>query len=130
MLEALAGAIMKFAHGTGSIVLATVITILTMNMLAGDQYLSIVIPGRMYKQIYDDQGLHPKCLSRVLEDAGTLTSPLIPWNSCGLFMSGTLGVSTWAYAPWAFLNILNPLISIFYGFTGITMEKVDSSKAA
>ena len=78
----------------------------------------------MYKQIYADRGLHPKNLSRVLEDAGTLTSPLVPWNSCGLFMSGTLGVATLAYLPYCFLNLVNPLVSIFYGFTGITMEKL------
>lgn len=124
MLEAIASSIMKLAHGTGSLVLATIITIIAMNMMAGDQYLAIVIPGRMYRQIYEDRGLHPKNLSRVLEDAGTLTSPLVPWNSCGLFMSGTLGVATLVYLPYCFLNLINPLVSIFYGFTGITMEKL------
>ncbi len=124
MLEAIASSIMKLAHGTGSLVLATIITIIAMNMMAGDQYLAIVIPGRMYRQIYADRGLHPKNLSRVLEDAGTLTSPLVPWNSCGLFMSGTLGVATLVYLPYCFLNLINPLVSIFYGFTGITMEKL------
>ncbi|SCZ78332.1 Na+/H+ antiporter NhaC [Acidaminobacter hydrogenoformans] len=124
MLEAIASSILKLAHGTGSLVLATIITIIAMNMMAGDQYLAIVIPGRMYRQVYADRGLHPKNLSRVLEDAGTLTSPLVPWNSCGLFMSGTLGVATLVYLPYCFLNLINPLISIFYGFTGITMEKL------
>lgn len=124
MLNAIAEYILKFAHSTGSLVLATIITIIAMNMMAGDQYLAIVIPGRMYKQIYADRGLHPKNLSRILEDAGTLTSPLVPWNSCGLFMSGTLGVATLVYLPYCFLNLINPLISIFYGYTGITMEKL------
>lgn len=91
------------------------------------KYLSIVVPGRMYKPMYDELGLHPKNLSRVLEDSGTLTSPLIPWNTCGAFMYSTLGVHPFAYAPYAFLNLINPLISIFYGYTGITMEKVDPS---
>jgi NhaC family Na+:H+ antiporter len=127
MLEAIAETILKMAHGTGSLVLATVITIIAMNMMAGDQYLAIVIPGRMYKQVYADRGLHPKNLSRVLEDAGTLTSPLVPWNSCGLFMSGTLGVATLVYLPYCFLNLINPFISIFYGFTGITMEKLPTA---
>ncbi len=127
MLEAIARAILKLANGTGSLVLATIITIIAMNMMAGDQYLSIVIPGRMYKKIYDERGLHPKNLSRVLEDAGTLTSPLVPWNSCALFMSGTLGVATLAYLPYAYLNLINPLVSIFYGFTGITMEKLPAA---
>ena len=84
-----------------------------------------VPPGRMYKKSFDDFGLHPKNLSRVLEDAGTLSSPLIPWNSCGAFMGATLGVSPLLYLPYAFLNLINPVVSIFYGYTGITMEKAD-----
>jgi len=124
MLRAIAGKILTFANSTGSLVLSTVLTSIAINLVAGDQYLSIVIPGRMYKEIYDEKGLHPKNLSRVLEDSGTLTSPLIPWNTCGAFMYETLGVHPFAYLPYAFLNLLNPLISIFYGYTGITMEKV------
>lgn len=130
MLEAIASQLLKLAKSTGSLVVATILTIIAMNILAGDQYLAIVIPGRMFKDIYAERGLAPKNLSRVLEDAGTLTSPLIPWNSCGLFMSGTLGVATVAYAPYCFLNILNPLISIFYGFTGITMAKLEVEQVA
>ncbi|MGB3366811.1 MAG: Na+/H+ antiporter NhaC [Acidaminobacteraceae bacterium] len=130
MLEAIAAELLKYAKSTGSLVLATVLTIISMNLLAGDQYLAIVIPGRMFKEIYEDRGLAPKNLSRVLEDAGTLTSVLVPWNSCGLFMSSTLGVATVAYAPYAFLNILNPIISVFYGFTGITMTKLEVDLAA
>lgn len=129
MLQAIANAILKLANSTGSIVLATILTAIAINLVAGDQYLSIVIPGRMYKDIYDKRGLHPKNLSRVLEDSGTLTSPLIPWNTCGAFMHETLGVHPFAYAPYAFLNLINPLISIFYGYTGITMEKVKDTEA-
>lgn len=129
-LEAIARAILKFAHSTGSLVLATIITIICINVLAGDQYLSIVIPGRMYKGIFEERNLAPKNLSRCLEDAGTLTSPLVPWNTCGSFMATTLGVATFAYAPYCFLNLINPLVSIFYGFTGITMEKLDKTKVA
>ncbi len=124
MLQSVADQILKFATNTGNLVLSTILTIIAMNILAGDQYLSIVVPGRMYKNMFDDRKLHPKNLSRVLEDAGTLTSPLIPWNTCGLFMASTLGVATVAYLPFAFLNLLNPLVSIFYGYTGLTMEKV------
>ncbi len=130
MLEAIARSILKLANGTGSLVVATIVTVIGMNLMAGDQYLSIVIPGRMYKQIYQERGLHPKNLSRVLEDAGTLTSPLVPWNTCGIFMAGTLGVATLAYLPYAYLNLINPLVSIFYGFTGITMEKLPEAEAA
>lgn len=129
-LEAMARFFMKFAKNTGSLVLVTILTVISINIVAGDQYLSIVIPGRMYKGIFEERGLAPKNLSRVLEDSGTLTSPLVPWNTCGTFMSGTLGVATFAYLPYCFLNLINPLVSIFYGFTGITMEKLDKSKAA
>lgn len=125
MLEALASVILRFAKSTGTLVVATILTALGMNVLAGDQYLSIVIPGRMYKDAYDKRGLAPKNLSRVLEDSGTLTSALIPWNTCGAFMIGTLGLAPWTYVPYCFLNLINPLVSIFYGFTGITMEKVE-----
>ncbi|PAB56370.1 Na+/H+ antiporter NhaC [Anaeromicrobium sediminis] len=124
MLHAIAEYILKFANSTGSLVLSTILTAIAINLVAGDQYLSIVIPGRMYKEIYDEKGLHPKNLSRVLEDSGTLTSPLVPWNTCGSFMWKTLGVHPFAFLPYAFLNLLNPLVSIFYGYTGITMEKV------
>lgn len=125
MLVAIAKKILSFADDTGSLVLATILTSIATNLVAGDQYLSIVISGRMYKRIYDERGLHPKNLSRALEDSGTLTSPLIPWNTCGAFMYKTLSVHPFAFAPYAFLNILNPLISIFYAYTGLTMEKID-----
>ncbi len=130
MLEALAGVILGFAKSTGTLVLSVIITAIGMNVLAGDQYLSIVIPGRMFKTAFDDRGLAPKNLSRCLEDSGTLTSPLIPWNTCGAFMIGTLGLAPWTYVPYCFLNLINPLVSIFYGFTGITMEKIKVEEVA
>lgn len=129
MLESLANVILKLAKSTGSLVVATILTALGMNILAGDQYLSIVIPGRMFKDAYAERNLAPKNLSRVLEDSGTLTSPLIPWNTCGAFMIGALGLAPWTYVPYCFLNLINPLVSIFYGYTGITMEKLDKTKA-
>ncbi len=129
MLEALANVILGFAKSTGSLVVATILTALGMNILAGDQYLSIVIPGRMFKDAYDKRGLAPKNLSRVLEDSGTLTSALIPWNTCGAFMIATLGLAPWTYVPYCFLNLINPFVSIFYGFTGITMEKVEGAES-
>ena len=125
MLEALASVILGLAKSTGTLVLSVVVTALGMNILAGDQYLSIVIPGRMFKTAFDERGLAPKNLSRILEDSGTLTSPLIPWNTCGAFMIGTLGLAPWTYVPYCFLNLINPLVSIFYGFTGITMAKLE-----
>ena len=123
MLEVIAGSLLRMVKGTGSLVATTVASCIGMNAVASDQYISIVIPGRMYKNAFDKRGLDPKNLSRALEDSGTMTSPLIPWNSCGAFMWATLGVYPLAYLPYAFLNLLTPVVSIFYGFTGITMEK-------
>ena len=128
MLEVLARAFLKRVRRTGSLVATTIFSSIGMNIIASDQYMAIVIPGRMYKKAFDAQGLHPKNLSRCLEDAGTLSSPLIPWNSCGAFMHATLGVNPLLYLPYAFLNLANPLVSIFYGYTGITMEKVEEEE--
>jgi len=128
MLESIAAAILKAARSTGSLVVATISTCISMNIIAPDQFLSIVVPGRMYKDAYDKRGLHPKNLSRCLEDSGTLSSPLVPWNTCGAFMSATLGIHAFAYLPFAFLNLMNPIVSIFYGYTGITMHKMENIK--
>ncbi|MEG0919654.1 MAG: Na+/H+ antiporter NhaC [Anaerovoracaceae bacterium] len=129
MLATLANSLLKFAKGTGSLITVTVFSCVVVNALAADQYLSIILPGRMYKEAYEDRRLKSKNLSRVLEDAGTITSCLIPWNTCGATMQTFLGVKTWGapgvgYGWWAFLNLINPLVSIFYGFTGFTMEKM------
>ncbi|MFH1766019.1 MAG: Na+/H+ antiporter NhaC [Gemmatimonadota bacterium] len=125
MLERLAAAILNLARSTGSLIAVTIFSCFGMNVLASDQYLAIIVPGRMYRGAYLKRGLHPKNLSRALEDSATLTSPLIPWNTCGAYMSGVLGVSCFTYLPFAFLNLLSPLISMFYGFTGITIEKIE-----
>ncbi len=125
MLEAIAQSILKLAKGTGSLILITILSSIFTNLVTGDQYLSIVVPGRMYKNAYKERLLHPKNLSRTLEDAGTLTSSLIPWNTCGAYMWTTLGVHPFAYLPYAFLNLINPIIAIIYGYLGFTIEKVD-----
>jgi NhaC family Na+:H+ antiporter len=124
MLETIAKSLLKRVRRTGSLVATTIFSCIGMNAIASDQYIAIVIPGRMYKSAFDAHKLHPKNLSRCLEDSGTLSSPLIPWNSCGAFMWATLGINPLVYLPYAFLNLTNPLVSIFYGYTGITMEKV------
>ncbi|MCD1147387.1 Na+/H+ antiporter NhaC [Peptoniphilus sp. KCTC 25270] len=130
MLNALASLILKMAVNTGSLVVATMLTSLLINILAADQYLSIVIPGRMYKDVYDERGLEPRLLSRTLEDAGTLTSALVPWNTCGAFMSTALGVSTFAYAPYAFLNLVNPIVAAVEAFLGIGIVDPNKKKKA
>ncbi len=125
MLRAIAHHLLKLARSTGSLIATTVLTALGINVVAGDQYISIVVPGRMYAATFRERGLHPKNLSRALEDGGTITSALIPWNTCGAFMAATLMVPTGAYFIYAFLNLANPLISILYGFTGWTIAPLD-----
>lgn len=122
MLERLARAILSLAQSTGQLVLATVATCIGMNVIASDQYIAIVLPGRMFRAEFAKRKLAPKNLSRSLEDSGTLTSVLVPWNTCGAYMAGTLGVATGAYWYFCFFNLLNPIISVFYGFTGISMH--------
>lgn len=133
MLASLAGALLKFVRNIGSLVTITIFSCIFMNVIAADQYLSIILPGRMYKEAWEDKRLDPKNLSRCLEDSGTLTSSLVPWNTCGATMQTFLGVKTWGgpgggYARYTFLNLVNPLISIFYGFTGISMTKMSEEQ--
>jgi Na+:H+ antiporter, NhaC family len=128
MLQTLARQLLRLARSTGSLVAVTVATAAGLNVVAADQYIAIIVPGRMYAAAFRDRGLHPKNLSRAVEDGGTITSPLVPWNTCGAFMSATLLVPTLAYAPFAFLCFLNPLLSILYGITGWTMTKLDDER--
>ncbi len=129
MLERIAAAILGVVRGTGSLIAATLATAIGMNVIASDQYIAIVLPGRMFRAEYARRGLHPKNLSRSLEDAGTLTSVLVPWNTCGAFMAQTLGVATFAYAPYCFFNLINPVIAALYGFTGFTIERLPPATA-
>ena len=120
----LAGAMLKLARGTrGGLVIVTELSCVFVNAICCDQYLSIILPGRMYKEAFEDRRLAPKNLSRCLEDAGTITSNFFPWNTCGATMRGFLGVNS-AYIPFAVLNYVNPLVSMFYGVTGITMVEM------
>jgi len=128
MLKKLVMALLKMVHGTGSLIATTIFTCIGTNIIASDQYMAIVLPGRMFKMEYERRNLAPENLSRTLEDSGTLTSPLIPWNTCGAYMAGTLGVATFAYLPFAFFNLINPLMAMFLGFTGISIKKIDKTK--
>lgn len=114
--------LMKLAKSTGSLITTTVGTSIASNIIGCDQYLSIIIPARMYAEEYKKRGLKLKNLSRTVEDAGTMTSPLVPWNTCGAFMYATLGVSALAYAPFAFLCLLSPIFAIIYAWTGFSIE--------
>ncbi len=112
MLVRITQSIIRFAKSTGSLVATTIATSIFFNITASDQYISIVVPGRMFADIYRKRGYKPELLSRTLEDGGTLTSVLIPWNTCGATQSKVLGVSTWTYLPYCFFNIINPFVSI------------------
>ena len=98
------------------------------NVVMPEQYISIVVTGRMYAEEYEKQGLHPKTLSNALESAGTVTSALVPWNTCGVFMATTLGISTVQYAPWAIFNWLMPIVVIIMAFMGITVAGTDGER--
>jgi NhaC family Na+:H+ antiporter len=120
----LADALLKLARGTrGGLVIVTELSCVFVNGICCDQYLSIILPGRMYKEAFEDRRLAPKNLSRCLEDSGTITSNFFPWNTCGATMRSFLGVNS-AYIPFAVLNWINPLVSMFYGVTGITMQEM------
>jgi NhaC family Na+:H+ antiporter len=117
LLQRIVDQLMKGVRGTGSLIATTVFTCIGMNIIAADQYIAIVLPGRMYRLEFERRGLAPQNLSRTLEDAGTMTSALVPWNTCGAFMAATLGVPTLSYLPYAFVNLLNPITAIVYGMT-------------
>lgn len=130
LLVRLIQSILKAAKSTGGLIASVLVTCVGMNIVAADQYLSIVLPGRMYRAEFRKRGLKARNLSRAIEDAGTLTSPLVPWNTCGAFMASTLGVATFAYLPYAFFNLINPLVSLLYGFTGFTIYKIEDTAEA
>lgn len=127
LLERLVDAALSRVKTAGGLISATVGTCFGTNILAADQYLAVVIPGQMFVKSYEQRELKTINLSRTLEDSGTLTSALIPWNTCGAYMSATLGVSTFLYAPFAFFNILCPIIAIIYGYALIGLPKTEQS---
>ena len=129
MLQKIGQTILGLVRGTGSLISATLLTAIGMNIIASDQYIAIVLPGRMFRGEYQKRRLDPKNLSRTLEDAGTLTSVLVPWNTCGAFISQTLGVATLAYLPYCFFNLINPVVASIYGFANFTIEKLPESHA-
>jgi len=125
MLKRITQSIIQFAHSTGSLIASTAFTSIFFNLTASDQYLAIVVPGRMFAQTYRDRGLKPRVLSRTLEDSGTVTSVLIPWNTCGATQAAVLGVATMAYAPFAFFCILSPIMTILFGFLNFKIARYE-----
>lgn len=116
VLGVLLGQVVKLIKSIGGLVTAVVLSAICLNMITASQYTSLVITGRMFVSEYRKRDLLPQTLSRTLEDSATLTSPLVPWNTCGVFMAGTLGVSTLEYGPYAFLCWVVPIIAIVYGY--------------
>ncbi|GHV82781.1 Na+/H+ antiporter NhaC [Spirochaetia bacterium] len=123
-LEVIVAQLVKFAKGTTSLVGLTLGTCVASNACMPEQYISIVVPGRMYNASYRKFGLHPKMLSNALEGSGTVTSALIPWNTCGVYMAGILGISTFQYAPWAFFNWLMPITVLVMTAMGLLTVKI------
>ena len=128
-IQYLLDAIVKFIHTTRGLVAATIGSSISVNALTGDQYLSIVLPGQMWREEYKNRNLASKNLSRALEDGGTLTSPLIPWNACAVFMAGTLGVATLDYLPFVFFCLINPVLAILMASWNIGIAKADVTEA-
>ncbi len=128
MLKRITEVIISMVNSTGSLVTSTAASCVFFNVTASDQYLSIVVPGKMFEKIYRDRGLAPQNLSRTLEDSGTVTSVLIPWNTCGAAQSNVLGVATFAYAPYCFFNIISPFMTIFFAYAGFKIAKLKKEK--
>lgn len=127
LLHRISSGIIQYAKNTGSVIATTACTCLFFNVTASDQYLSIVVTGRMYADTFKEKGLAPENLSRALEDSGTVTSVLIPWNTCGATQSAVLGVATFAYLPYCFFNIISPFMTILYGYLGIKIRKLKTN---
>lgn len=109
----------------GGTIAAVMLTSIGFNIIAGDQYIAIVLPARMFMVTFRRRGLHPETLATAVENSGTVTSPLIPWNSCGAYMTATLGVSTFVYFPYCFFNLLNPILALIAGFTGFNVMRLE-----
>jgi len=117
--------ILKKAQSTGSLITATILTAIGANLILCEQYMAIVMSSKMYAQSYKDRGLHPKNLSRAVEDSATVTANLVPWNSGGAYMAATLGVPTIAYLPFNFFCWISPIVSMLYGWFNITITPLE-----
>ena len=127
-LSVITSAIVGLARNSASLITSTLVACGILNVTASDQYLAIVIPGRMFKDVYAKRGLAPENLSRTLEDSGTVTSVLVPWNTCGAYQSSVLGVATGDYFMFAFFNLLSPIMTLIYAWFGIKIRKTSTAK--
>jgi NhaC family Na+:H+ antiporter len=127
ILRQLLDLVLRGVKRTGDLILATVGGGFITNVLAADQFLAITLPGRLFTPAYDDRGLNRLSLSRTLEDSATLTSVLIPWNTCGAFMAATLGVATFEYAPYALFNLICPVLAVVFGYLMIAQPRAEAA---
>ena len=130
LLERLIRSVVVAARSAGSLIATTIVTALGMNVVAADQYMSLVLPGRLFQPEFRRRGLAPENLSRALEDGATITSPLVPWNSCGAYMAATLGVATLDYLPYAFFNLVGPVVALAMAFAGFRILPLKPAAAA
>ena len=119
---------MSKVKSTAGIIISTVASCFTVAFVTGSSYLSILVPGELFKDVYPKKNLHPKNLSRTLEDSGTVLVPLIPWSAAGAYMAATLGVPTLEYLPWAILNYTGIIFAIIYAITGFGIAKLDKDE--
>jgi Na+:H+ antiporter, NhaC family len=118
------------AKSRGRLILAVNSSGIALNTIAGDQYVADVLPSRMFRREFERRGLEPEVLSRAVEDSGTVTSVLVPWNTCGAYISGVLGVPTASYVPYCFFNLLSPVLDVLYGFIGFKVPSKPSTRHA
>ena len=126
-LSKISQVLLSLAKSTFGLFASTVGSCLALNITASDQYLAIVVPGKMFAQAYKDKGLAPENLSRTIEDSGTVTSVLIPWNTCGAYHAGTLGVGTFELLPYAFFNLISPIMTLIFAAFNIKIRQLTSN---
>lgn len=129
LLHRIAAAIISKANSTGSLVGSTAATCIFFNVSASDQYMAIAVPGRMFANTYRARGYKPELLSRTLEDSGTVTSVLVPWNTCGATQATVLGVATAAYAPYAFFCIISPVMTVAQAYLNFKIRRFDDKQS-
>ena len=130
LLDRLLQPVVTRARSRGRLILAVNASGIGLNTIAGDQYVADVLPARMFRHEFEQRGLAPEVLSRAVEDSGTVTSVLVPWNTCGAYISGVLGVSTASYFPYCFFNLLSPILDVVYGFLGFKVPSLDVAATA
>ena len=126
VVERLITPVIKAAKSAGSLVASTVGAVIATNIVTADQYIAIVLPGRMFKSAFENRGFAPVVLSRTIGASGTPTGALVPWNSCGAFLAATLGVPTLSFLPYAVFNFASPLLAIAFAYLGLRMMRASA----